>query len=63
MEFLRVLFLHFELVPKCTLSIFKLPISSVKLVHQAYDKYFWGTNEYIFQGKRLSYSDLQGIWA
>ena len=39
MEFLRVLFLHFELVPLSVpyRYVNKLPISSVKLVHQAYD--------------------------
>ena len=32
------LFLHFESVPKCTISIYKLlPISSLKYVRYAYD--------------------------
>ena len=41
----------------------KLPISSLKFVQYAYDNYYRGANGYISQGKRLSYSELQGIWA
>ena len=40
----------------------KLPISRLKFVPYAYDNHR-GANGYISQGKRLRYSDLQGIWA
>ena len=39
----------------------KLPISSLNFVHYAYDNEYRGANG--TQGKILSYSELQGIWA
>ena len=41
----------------------KLPFSSLKFVRYAYYNLYRGTNGYISQGKRLSYSELQGIWS
>ena len=41
----------------------KLPISSLKFVRYAYDYKYRSTNGYLSKGKRLSYSELQGIWA
>ena len=36
--------------------------SSLNFVYYAYDNYYRGANGYISQGKKLSYSELQGIW-
>ena len=41
----------------------KLPISSLKFMHYGNDKQYRRANGSISQGKRLSYSELQGIWA
>ena len=41
----------------------KLPISSLIFVHYAYNNKYRGANGYLSQGKRLSYTELQGIGA
>ena len=64
MEFGRVLFLLFELVPKCTLSISKQTMSYTDQwckIHAL--SLYRGENWYISNGKRLSCSELQGIKA
>ena len=63
MKFWSVLFLHFELVPKFTLSIYKQTMSYTdQWCKICALTLYRGENGYVSNGKRLSYSVLQGIW-
>ena len=64
MEFLPVLFLHFESAPKCTLwYINKLPIRSLNLCFMLMITNIKAQMGKYLKKKDLSYSKLQGIWA